>query len=67
MCAQMQGFGQVPLLTAAEEKVLSARIQALIRMEEAQVALIERAGGPVSEQAWATECSFSSMRDFRRR
>ena len=62
----MQGFGQVPLLTAAEEKVLSRAVQALMRMEEAQVAMMKRTGEPVSEQDWADECEYGSLRDFRK-
>ena len=64
--AQMQGFGQERLLTAGEEKVLSRRIQALIRAQEAQAAAAARLERSVTEKEWAAECGLGSVRELRK-
>ena len=66
MRAQMQGFGQERLLTAGEEKVLSRRIQALIRAQAAQAAAVARLERGITEREWAAECGLASVRELRK-
>ena len=65
-CAQIQGFGSENLLTAAEERMLSRRVQTLIAAGEAQETAVQRLGRPISEAEWAAECGLEGVRELRK-